>query len=91
LAQVDKVIRVDKATVAIPGSGSAAAEGLDQFIETCRSHWSAEPGRLQVVTRAPGRLDFMGGMADFSGALALQMPIGGGARLSRSAGATTSD
>ncbi|NLX13244.1 MAG: hypothetical protein GXY44_06260 [Phycisphaerales bacterium] len=27
------------------------------------------------MTRAPGRLDCLGGMADFSGALALQMPI----------------
>lgn len=28
-----------------------------------------------VVTRAPGRLDVMGGIADYSGSLALQMPI----------------
>lgn len=28
-----------------------------------------------VVTRAPGRLDVMGGIADYSGSLVLQMPI----------------
>jgi galactokinase len=28
-----------------------------------------------VVTRAPGRLDLMGGIADYSGSLVLQMPI----------------
>jgi hypothetical protein len=28
-----------------------------------------------LVTRAPGRLDVMGGIADYSGALVLQMPI----------------
>lgn len=28
-----------------------------------------------MITRAPGRLDCMGGMADFGGGLALQMPI----------------
>lgn len=29
-----------------------------------------------LVTRAPGRLDVMGGIADYSGSLVLQMPIG---------------
>ncbi len=29
-----------------------------------------------IVTRAPGRLDVMGGIADYSGSLVLQMPIG---------------
>jgi galactokinase len=28
-----------------------------------------------LVTRAPGRLDVMGGIADYSGSLVLQMPI----------------
>ena len=28
-----------------------------------------------VIARAPGRLDVMGGIADYSGALVLQMPI----------------
>ena len=28
-----------------------------------------------MVTRAPGRLDVMGGIADYSGSLVLQMPL----------------
>jgi L-arabinokinase len=32
-------------------------------------------GREVVVTRAPGRLDLMGGIADYSGSLVLQLPI----------------
>src|SRR5262245_15087606 len=28
-----------------------------------------------IVTRAPGRLDVMGGIADYSGSLVLQLPI----------------
>jgi L-arabinokinase len=31
--------------------------------------------RSMVVTRAPGRLDLMGGIADYSGSLVLQLPI----------------
>jgi L-arabinokinase len=32
-------------------------------------------GREVIVTRAPGRLDLMGGIADYSGSLVLQLPI----------------
>jgi galactokinase len=32
-------------------------------------------GREVVVTRAPGRLDLMGGIADYSGSLVLELPI----------------
>lgn len=28
-----------------------------------------------IVTRAPGRLDVMGGIADYSGSLVLQLPL----------------
>jgi len=35
-----------------------------------------DSGSELVVTRAPGRLDLMGGIADYSGSLVLQMPIG---------------
>lgn len=35
-----------------------------------------DPTGALVVTRAPGRLDLMGGIADYSGSLVLQMPIG---------------
>jgi galactokinase len=34
-----------------------------------------DPGREIVVTRAPGRLDLMGGIADYSGSLVLQWPL----------------
>jgi galactokinase len=34
-----------------------------------------QPGAPLVVTRAPGRLDVMGGIADYSGSLVLQLPI----------------
>jgi len=33
------------------------------------------PGKPIMVTRAPGRLDVMGGIADYSGSLVLQLPI----------------
>ncbi len=33
------------------------------------------PGTEAVVARAPGRLDVMGGIADYSGSLVLQLPI----------------
>ena len=34
-----------------------------------------DPSRPVAVARAPGRLDVMGGIADYSGSLVLQMPI----------------
>ena len=34
-----------------------------------------DPAGALVVTRAPGRLDVMGGIADYSGSLVLEMPI----------------
>jgi L-arabinokinase len=34
-----------------------------------------EPSEPIIVTRAPGRLDVMGGIADYSGSLVLQLPI----------------
>ncbi|PYS46362.1 MAG: hypothetical protein DMF68_19410, partial [Acidobacteria bacterium] len=33
------------------------------------------PQRELIVTRAPGRLDLMGGIADYSGSLVLELPI----------------
>jgi galactokinase len=36
---------------------------------------SFDPGADVIVTRAPGRLDVMGGIADYSGSLVLEMPI----------------
>ncbi|HXG67756.1 MAG TPA: galactokinase family protein [Blastocatellia bacterium] len=34
-----------------------------------------EAGRELIVSRAPGRLDLMGGIADYSGSLVLELPI----------------
>src|SRR5437764_2505696 len=33
------------------------------------------PKRELIVARAPGRLDLMGGIADYSGSLVLELPI----------------
>ena len=35
-----------------------------------------EPRRPALLARAPGRLDVMGGIADYSGSLVLQLPLG---------------
>lgn len=37
--------------------------------------WSFVPGRPIRVSRSPGRLDVMGGIADYTGSLVCQMPI----------------
>lgn len=48
---------------------------LDEFLDTLRARRLFEPGASVVVARAPGRLDVMGGIADYSGSLVLQRPI----------------
>ena len=48
---------------------------VDWFVETLNAHSSFDRGRDVSVTRAPGRLDVMGGIADYSGSLVLEMPI----------------
>ena len=54
---------------------NGVASGFERFIQSCETCWPADAGRPAVVARAPGRLDCMGGMADYSGSLALQIPI----------------
>jgi L-arabinokinase len=34
-----------------------------------------DPQKKVIITRAPGRLDVMGGIADYSGSLVLQLPL----------------
>jgi L-arabinokinase len=52
-----------------------------EILNTLGQHGSLEASRLfdrdgeLFVTRAPGRLDVMGGIADYSGSLVLEMPI----------------
>ncbi|MGH9236909.1 MAG: galactokinase [Vicinamibacterales bacterium] len=48
---------------------------LERFIATLRDQSLFEPGAVATVARAPGRLDVMGGIADYSGSLVLQRPI----------------
>jgi L-arabinokinase len=52
----------------------SAAE-LETFVETLRANLLFEAGALVTVSRAPGRLDVMGGIADYSGSLVLQRTI----------------
>lgn len=51
------------------------AAGLERFVDTLRreSRFARDAGVW--VSRAPGRLDVMGGIADYSGSLVLQRPI----------------
>ena len=49
--------------------------GLSAFIEILESNRIFEPGATLSVARAPGRLDVMGGIADYSGSLVLQRTI----------------
>jgi galactokinase len=48
---------------------------LDVFVQTLRTNALFERGAALAVSRAPGRLDVMGGIADYSGSLVLQRPI----------------
>src|SRR6476646_7812701 len=57
---------------------------IEAFIETLNAlsrnpsallQTFVDPGQELFVTRAPGRLDVMGGIADYSGSLMLELPI----------------
>lgn len=61
--------------------GLADTSAFVELLGRLRAHPSLElrgffdgPGEL-FVTRAPGRLDLMGGIADYSGSLVLELPI----------------
>jgi galactokinase len=45
------------------------------FLETIDREAFLDPTRDAVLARAPGRLDVMGGIADYSGSLVLQLPL----------------
>jgi L-arabinokinase len=47
----------------------------DAFVDTLRQHRLFESGVPVSLARAPGRLDVMGGIADYSGSLVLERPI----------------
>jgi L-arabinokinase len=46
---------------------------VSRFLETIGAYF--DPEALITITRAPGRLDVMGGIADYSGSLVLELPI----------------
>jgi len=48
---------------------------VEAFAGTLRAHELFERGSSVSVARAPGRLDVMGGIADYSGSLVLERPI----------------
>lgn len=49
---------------------------LKRFLDTLNAHASYFDSKSALlVARAPGRLDLMGGIADYSGALVLQLPL----------------
>ena len=50
-------------------------DDVDAFVTTLRAGELFESGASVIVTRSPGRLDVMGGIADYSGSLVLQYPI----------------
>src|ERR1700741_1136493 len=49
---------------------------VTEFIETLDKHKSLFESQPEItIARAPGRLDVMGGIADYSGSLGLELPI----------------
>src|SRR5262249_35920785 len=70
LARLDPGVRrrvVSPARVSTPD--------LDGFLAEVDSRDLFDTGAEVVVARAPGRLDLMGGIADYSGSLVFQWPI----------------
>ena len=50
---------------------------VEQFVSLLNEHATFfEPGTAITLARAPGRLDLMGGIADYSGSLVLELPLG---------------
>ncbi len=73
-------------TAPTPHSNPPDLEGFLRTLRRLPGHPAAEarelfaagaggPARDLVVTRAPGRLDLMGGISDYSGSLVLQWPL----------------
>ena len=48
---------------------------VSKFLETVSTLTFFDPQAELTITRAPGRLDVMGGIADYSGSLVLELPI----------------
>ena len=55
---------------------AGAPDDVARFLETLAVHRDLfSPDAPLLVTRAPGRLDVMGGIADYSGSLVLELPL----------------
>ena len=52
-------------------------DSIDRLVASLPAAWRDifNSGKELIVSRAPGRLDVMGGIADYSGSLVLQLPI----------------
>lgn len=48
---------------------------VSEFVDGLRTHALFDSRQHIIVARAPGRLDVMGGIADYSGSLVLELPI----------------
>src|SRR6266498_3273512 len=59
----------------VAGSSKASPADVRAFVESLPARGCFDRAAPVVVTRAPGRLDVMGGIADYSGSLVLQRPI----------------
>jgi L-arabinokinase len=57
-------------TAGLPPDGAAFVNTIDM------AAGFFDPAQSLAVARAPGRLDLMGGIADYSGALVLELPLG---------------
>jgi galactokinase len=59
----------------LPDVGAGAFPDADAFARTARRHALFAPGEPISIARAPGRLDVLGGIADYAGGLVLGLPI----------------
>src|SRR5262245_42607703 len=61
--------------IALRSSDGNVATSFASFVDMLRERQLFERGAQLTIARAPGRLDVMGGIADYSGSLVLQRPI----------------
>ena len=60
----------------IESSETAVLSDVERFLDVLNAHADFfSPNTPLVLARAPGRLDVMGGIADYSGALVLELPL----------------
>jgi galactokinase len=77
IQEAHRVYRIESGSTHGLADTAAFVRMLDQMPE----HLQNDPGdffsadRELIVSRAPGRLDLMGGIADYSGSLVLELPV----------------